>query len=392
MQNSLSTREVPMAQAPPLGRRLRVLEMIGHLGDFGGAERLALGLATHLPHDRFETWVCAPRGGDADALAALADAGVPFVDLGRRGKLDAHRNRSLVGLLRQQRFDVLHSHMFGSNVWATVFGRLCGVPVLIAHEQTWSYEGSRLRPWIDGHVIGRLATRFVAVSSADAQRMATLEGVPREKITLIPNAYVPSVSSADTDVRAELGIDPSTPLVVSAVVMRPQKALDVLLAAHARIVTQIPDAHLALAGDGECREQLQVRARELGLESRVHFLGFRRDIDSILRSADVAALSSDFEGTPLFAFECMAARTPLVATGVGGLPDVIENGRTGLLVPRQRPQELADAIVRLLNDPALRERLADEAAAHLDTYTIENITRRFATLYEALSHKAAGQS
>jgi glycosyltransferase involved in cell wall biosynthesis len=381
-----------MPPAPPLGRRLRVLEMIGHLGDFGGAERLALGLATHLPQDRFETWVCAPRGGDPGAVAALADVGVPFVDLGRRAKLDAHRNRTLVGLLRRQRFDVLHSHMFGSNVWATVLGRLCGVPVLIAHEQTWSYEGSRLRPWIDGHVIGKLATRFVAVSSADAERMVTLEGVSRDKITLIPNAYVPSVSSADTDVRAELGLDPSAPLVVTAVVMRPQKALDVLLAAHARVVAQIPNAHLALAGDGECRELLEARARELGLESSAHFLGFRRDIDSIIRTADVAAMSSDFEGTPLFAFECMAARTPLVATGVGGLPDVIEDGRTGLLVPRQRPQELADAIIRLLNDQTLGERIADEAAEHLDGYTIENVTRRFATLYETLSLEAAGRS
>jgi glycosyltransferase involved in cell wall biosynthesis len=359
--------------------------MVGFLSEAGGAERFVLGLATHLPADRFETWVCAPRGGQPAPVRALEEAGVRFVDLGRRHKRDVHRLANLAALLRRERFDLLHSHMFGSNLWGTLIGRGCRVPVVIAHEQTWSYEGNRLRAWLDGHVIGRLATRFIAVSSADARRMVTIEGVPPAKVLVIPNAYVPSPGASHCDLRAELGLSPATPLVGAAVVMRAQKALEVLIDAHHRVLETIPDAHLVLAGHGPRRSALEQHVRELGLESRTHFLGPRHDVDSIIRAIDVAAMSSDFEGTPLFAFECMANGTPLVATAVGGLPDVIQNGRTGLLVAPQCPRQLANGITSLLVNPELRARIASAAAEEVQKYTIEKIAARFADLYERLT-------
>lgn len=359
--------------------------MIGFLSTVGGAERFTQGLAKSLPQDRFETWVCAPRGGEESAIRELAEVGVRFVDLGRRQEHDYHRMARLFSLLRRERFDLIHSHMFGSNVWATAIGRVCHVPVLIAHEHTWSYEGNWLRARLDGHLIGPLTTRFVAVSSADASRMISIEGVPPDKVVVLPTAYVPSSSSSTGNVRAELGLTAQTPLVGAATVMRPQKALDVLLAAHVRVLQAVPDAHLVLAGDGEQRPALERRARELGIGSRTHFLGYRRDVDSIIRSLDVAAMSSDFEGLPLFVFECMAGRTPLVATRVGGLTDVVDDGRTGVLVSPRCPQELAIAISDLLMDPDRRLRIAEAAAEHLENYTIEKIAGRFADLYESLA-------
>ncbi|MDQ2759227.1 MAG: glycosyltransferase, partial [Actinomycetota bacterium] len=146
-----------------------------------------------------------------------------------------------------------------------------------------------------------------------------------------------------------------------------------------------PEAHLVIAGDGECRADLERRARELQLERRVHFLGVRSDVDPILRTADVAAMSSDFEGTPLVAYECIANRTPLVATAVGGLLDIIEDGRTGLLVPPRDPAALAAALVSLLTDPVRRDRLATAAADRWEEFTIEAAVRRFARLYETLA-------
>jgi glycosyltransferase involved in cell wall biosynthesis len=372
-------------ERPQPGSRLRVLQMIGFLGTIGGAERFALALASALPRERFETWVCAPRGGEPDAIAELERAGVRFVDLGRQGRFDYYRMAGLVSLLRRERFDVLHSHMFGSNLWASVLGRACHVPVLIAHEHTWSYEGNWLRARLDGQLVGRLTTCFVAVSAADARRMISIEGVPPEKVVVLPTAYVPSLSESSADIRRELGLDPATPLVGTATVMRPQKALDVLIAAHAEVVRALPAAHLVLAGDGELRPALEQQARSLGIEARTHFLGRRDDVDSIIRSIDVAAMSSDFEGTPLFAFECMANGTPLVATDVGGLPDIVQDGRTGLLVAPRREHELAQAIIGLLSDPEHRRQMAAAAAERLGEYTIERTASRFAELYEALA-------
>lgn len=366
-------------------RRLRILYLINKLSPTGGAERAAAALAMHLPPDRFEVCVCSTRRSDPAAVAALTQSGVRHVQIGRRHKWDVHRLVALVALLRRQRFDVLHAHMFGSNLWGTVFGRACGVPVVIAHEHTWSYEGEPLRKWLDGRVIGRLATRFIAVSSLDAERMVSLEHVPREKVMVIPNAHVPRPRSATGDMRQELGIGADTPLVAVVSVLRPQKALSVLLDAYSEVRDAVPSAHLVIAGDGPCRSELEQQARELGLTGTIHFLGARTDVDAILSAADVAAMSSDFEGTPLVTYECMANRTPLVATAVGGLPDVVEDGRTGLLVARRDPSALAAAVTSLLLDPVKRERIAVAAADRLDSFTIEAAVRRFAALYESLA-------
>lgn len=369
-------------------RRLRILFLIDHILGRGGAERAAAALAMYLPADRFEVWMCSTRETDPLALAALAQHGVKHIAVGRRSKWDVHRLATLVALIRRERFDILHAHMFGSNLWGTLIGRACGVPVILAHEHTWSYEGEPLRKLLDGRVIGRLATRFVAVSSLDAERMVSIEHVPADKVVMIPNAYVPRPDHEDSDLRVELGIDATTPLVAVVSILRPQKALSVMLEAFVDVLASLPDARLVIAGDGECRAELEVHSHRLGLTERVRFLGGRTDIDAILRTADVAAMSSDFEGTPLVAYECIANRTPLVATAVGGLLDIVDDGRTGLLVPPRDPAALAAALISLLTDPARRERIAAAAAEQWDRFTIETVAGRFAALYETLAVEA----
>jgi glycosyltransferase involved in cell wall biosynthesis len=377
----------------PNGRtRLKVLHLIDALVDRGGAERFAVGLLTHLPPDRFELYVCSTRRLEAPVQEILTAAGVKQLNLDRRRKYDIHQFGNLISLIRRERFDILHAHMFGSNLWGTLIGTAYQVPVIIAHEQTWSYEGQPLRRWADGFVIGRLATRFVAVSSKDAERMVALEHVPPKKVVMIPNAYVPRPGSVENDLRSELGLDPATPLLATVAVFRPQKGLSVLLDAFAEIVRAVPDAHLVLAGDGELRPELQAQTARLGLTERVHFLGFRDDIDAILRSADVALLSSDYEGTPLVIYESIANGTPVVSTDVGGLRDIVEDGRSGRLVPRRNPTALAEATIELLRSPALRERLAREAADTAAAFSIESVTRRFAALYELLIAEARNGS
>jgi glycosyltransferase involved in cell wall biosynthesis len=370
----------------PQPRRLRVLSLIDRASNQGGAERFAVGLATHLPRERFEAWICSSREPDAATAAAVAETGIPLVTLGRQAKWDVHRMWRFAALLRREHFDVLHAHKFGSNLWGTVIGRACRVPVVLAHEHTWTYEGDPLRVWLDGNVTGRLATRYVAVSAADRERMVNIEGVSRDKVLVIPaTVHIPSLGGAGHgDLRAELGLGADTPLIAVVAVLRPQKALSVLLDAHALLLEQIPDAHLVIAGDGACREELEQRGRELALDGKLHFLGRRSDVDSILAAADVAALSSDFEGTPLFIAECMANHTPVVATAVGGVPEVIDDGRTGLLVPRRDPVALADGLARLLSDPVERRRIADEAYRDLHRFTLAAVAARFGELYETL--------
>jgi glycosyltransferase involved in cell wall biosynthesis len=363
--------------------RLRVLYLINRVRDQGGAERFALGLARSVPRSRIEPWMCFTRGASEEAIRSLQAAGVPVVNIGRHGRWDSYRLMALLRLMRQKRFDVVHAHMFGSNLWGAVFGRLANVPVVIAHEHSWSYQGDPVRAWLDRHVIGRLVTRFIAVSGADAQRMVTYEHIPEGRVLVMPTAYVPSEATRG-DIRAELGIDYRAPLIAIASVLRPPKTIEVLLEAHTLVLERVPAAHLVIAGDGPLRASLEERARELAIDHCVHFLGVRHDVDSILKEADVAALSSDREGMPLFVFECMANRIPLVATAVGGLREVIDDGLSGVLVPPRDPHALAEALAALLNDPDRRARLSTTARGRLERFTIDSVAARFADLYEDL--------
>jgi glycosyltransferase involved in cell wall biosynthesis len=366
------------------GRPLRVAFVINQVVAYGGAERFATGLAIHMPRERIEPWVFCTRRGDEVAVRSLQEAGVRYVCLGRQAKWDVHRLLPLVTMLRRERFDVVHSHMFGSNAWSSVAGRVSGVPVIIAHEHNWSYSGDRLRMWLDGNVISRLATSFVAVSEANRERMITLEGVSPEKIRVIPTAWVPHLGPSDGDIRGELSLGPEVPVIGVAAVMRKEKALEVMLDAHAMLATRLPDVQLVIAGDGPCRPALEAQISRLGIGSSVHLLGHRHDVDGILKRVDVGALSSDWEGSPLFVFECRAARVPLVATAVGGVSELVQTGRTGLLVPPRDPQALADAIERVLTDRALSNHLAEESAKDLERFEIATVAARFADLYEQL--------
>ena len=370
---------------PDSRRRPKVLTLLDWFHDgTGGAERFAVGLAIALPRDRYEMWFCTTRTGSGELLDQMEKAGVRHFSLNRKRRFEVLPFLRLVRFLRRERFDVLHAHMFGSNLWGTIVARLAGVPAVIAHEHTWSYEGQRMRRFLDGYVIGRLATRFVSVSSADRERMIQIEHVPERKAVTIPTAYIPRPSSGDGDLRADLGVPADAPLVGTICQLRPQKRLDVLVDAFALVTQRRPDAHLVIVGHGPEQEGLERRVSAIGLEGQVHVPGTRTDVATILRAYDVAVMSSDFEGLPLFALECMAHRVPLVATAVGGLPDLIDDGRTGLLVPRRDPHALAEGLVGLLDDAPRREAMAAAAHERLGNFTIERAAERFEHLYDEL--------
>jgi glycosyltransferase involved in cell wall biosynthesis len=349
----------------------------------GGAERSVVSLATNLPRDRYEVTVCATRRHSGPLADELIGAGVRYETLNRRCRFDVAPFRRLYRLLREEGFDVLHAHKFGSNLWGSIIGRLSGTPVVIAHEHTWSYEGQPLRRFLDGQVIGRLADVMVAVSTRDRERMTSIEGVPPHKTTYIPNAFVPPRGQrSGGDVRAELGIDRDAPVIGTLAVLRPQKAVDVLIDAFALLSERFPEAHLVIGGSGEMAEEWAAHARGRGFDDRLHWIGLRDDVPDVLRSLDVAAMSSDFEGMPIFAFECMAERTPLVATDVGGLCDIFDDG--ALLVPRRDPQAMSDALARLLADPDRRRAMAEAAHERLAEFRIERAVERVGELYDQL--------
>lgn len=350
---------------------------------------MAVSVAMRLDPSRFESVLCATRSvGKPTFEDDLRAAGVEIMRLDRRSRTDFAAWRPLFNYLRDG-VHVLHAHKFGSNVWGTLLGRLARVPVVIAHEQSWasarsSTAGPFVRSTIDREVIARGADVFIAVSEADKRRMIEVEGIPSHRLRVIPNA-VPAPVPAGHDVRAELGIPASAPVVVTVCQLRPEKAVEVLVEAAALLRDGRPELRVLVAGEGAERVRLESLIEELGLADTVLLLGTRRDVPDILVAADVAVCCSDFEGTPLSVMEYMGAGKPVVATRVGGLPEVVQDGVHGFLIPPRDPVGLADALARLLEDEPLRRRLGEAARVRQQTtFDLDAAVRRIEELYDQL--------
>jgi glycosyltransferase involved in cell wall biosynthesis len=382
-------------------RPLRVLTLVD--GTHGGAESIALQIATHLDRDRFEPLFCVSRHQSPEAFEAaaelLAAAGVPLLRLERRSRTSLRPWASLVSQMRERGVDVVHAHKFGSNAWGALLAPLAGGPVLVAHEHGWSFEGQPLRRFVDRELIGRRADAFVAVSRQDLRRMQEVEGIPEAKLRLIPNGIPTPTPDPAADVRAELGLRPDQPVLGAVATLWPEKALDVLLRAAASLSGDFPGLAVLLAGgEGEAvdgghspeRRRLAGIAEELGIASRVHFLGRRADVPEVLAALDVAVLCSNSEGSPLAVMEYMEAARPVVATRVGGLPDLVEEGVTGLLVEPQDPAGLAAAIATLLADPQRRAEMGRAGRERRRReFSIEGTVGAIERLYEELHARKA---
>jgi glycosyltransferase involved in cell wall biosynthesis len=375
------------------GRRIRVATMIDRLAP-SGAELFASRLAARLDPARFESILCVTRPSDFD-VAELESAGVRLLYLDRRSRIDVWRWAPLVSLLRRERVDVLHSHKFGSNVWAALLAPLARTPVLVAHEHTWSYEGQPLRRFLDRRLVAPRADVVVTVSREDRRRMIAIERVDPAKVTFVASGVVARPPSGRRDVRAELGIGADTPLVGAVCGLRPQKALDVLVRAAALLEREVPGVRVAVVGEGPERSRLERLVAELGLGDSVALLGpwHPGDVPDFVAALDVAVSSSDFEGTPLAVMEYMAAGTPVVATAVGGVPDLIDRGVHGLLVPPRDPEALSGAIAELLHDRERARELGRRAQERQRReFDFDVTVRRIEELYVSLVGSARTRS
>lgn len=381
-------------------RPLRIMTLVDGIGTYGGAESLAREIAMRLDRERFEVTFCVSRWYPeapseptvAVALRELEDAGVGFLGLERIGKPALRPWGHLIRTLRRDPVDILHAHKFGSNAWGAAIAPLARVPALVAHEHSWAFEGRPVRRLVDRHLIARSADVIVAVSAEDRRRMSSVEHIPPEMIELIPNGIPDPAPAAERgDVRAELGIAPGAPVIGTVATLRPYKAVDVLIRATALLVADHPDLRVLVAGgdegtDTSVRAGLGELVAELGLEDNVDLLGFRDDVASVIDAMDVGVCCSDFEGSPLSVMEYMEEAKPVVATIVGGIPDLVTEGINGLLVPRRDHRRLAEAIGSLLSDPDRRAEMGRHGQAlRRSEYSIDATVAKVADLYERLA-------
>ena len=344
--------------------RTRVMYM-AHAFDVGGAEDMVLNLVRHLP-PRFEPTVCAIHHLGAIGRE-IEQAGVPTTVLGLNPGLrrpwDVARLR---GFLRQARPHIVHTFLLTASVYGRLAAMLARVPVVIGTEQN-VYHAKRLRHALAERLLMAGTARVVASAASVREHYIRSVHVNPAKVDVIYNAvdwnHLQTTMSRD-EMRHALRLPAGAPVLAIIGRLTRQKGHIYLFEAIARTAALAP-AHLIVAGDGDLGLALRDRAAALGLTARVHFLGVRRDVGNLLNAADVFVLPSLWEGLPLALVLAMGAGVAVISTTVGGIPELIEDGRTGLLVRPADSIELGRALSRLIAEPDLRRRLAGAACAAL---------------------------
>ena len=357
---------------------------------YGGPERQMLGLAAHLPieyHSAFlsfpERGLCTPFLDEARRqgfAAAALDNNTPHV---------AATVRELSRRLRDRRADVLCCHGYKADLIGLRAARQRGLPV-IGVSRGWTGATWRVRfyEWLDRWALPRMDA-VVCVSEGQARKVR-LVGVPESRLHVIRNAIRIErfALTPESAARAFLQSHFESPrglLIGAAGRLSPEKGFEVLIEAAARVVQIHPEAGFVLFGDGPLHEKLEHRIARLGLQKHFVLAGFRNDLDHILAGFDVTVLPSYTEGLPNAVLESLAARVPVLATAVGGTPEVVDDGVSGYLVPPGDPAALARRLLDLLGSELVRRRMGQAGHRRVrEHFTFEAQARQYAALFDAL--------
>ena len=344
----------------------------------GGTERQMIELVRLLDPSRFTVHVaCFDKRGAW--LPRVAERAVSIQEFPIRGFA---RPATLGALLafarwcRRERIEVLQTCDFYANIFGLPGAALAGVPVRIGSRRDLNPDKSPAQIRLQRQAY-RCATTVVA-NCAAARGILLAEGLAPASIAVIPNG-VDRPRHESAGVAAE-----QRTRVITVANLRPEKNHETLIAAADLLSADFPDVEFQIVGDGPRRSELEALVRSRRLDDRVSFLGHREDVGRLLSEASIFALPSRSEAFPNGAIEAMAAGLPVVASAVGGLLDLIEHGRTGLLIEPGNPTALADALRQLLTNQTAAARIGEHARAHVQQrYSFERMVKAFEDLYLA---------
>lgn len=345
-----------------MNRPVRVLHVTFNMG-FGGTEQVIRQLVMGLdPAEVQQEIVCID--GQVGALGEqLRALGVRIVPLPRQSGFDRGLIRRLRGILKAGDFDVVHCHQY--TPWAYGWFAAIGTDACVVFTEHGRFYPDRYRykAILINQLMARSSTAMVAISEATRQALARYEFLPGRHIKVIYNGIVPlrPDPAAMEQVRQSLAIPAGAFVVGTVSRLDPVKNQAMMLRAFARFARACPRALLLMVGDGPERQALETLADDLGIGERVRFTGFIETPVNHLALMDVFLLSSHTEGTSMTLLEAMSLGIATVATRVGGNPEIVDDGKTGLVTPPGNEQAFADAVATLWQSPALRKKLGEAA-------------------------------
>lgn len=364
---------------------LRILHILDSL-DIGGGERHVVDLAVAQKASGHAVTVACSTGGAL--IGELREADIKVHTLCPRlvkRKASLRYAARLWRVIRSREFDVIHSHMYASNVAAMIAGLGTGIPLVITEhsEAQWRSQPAR----VISRAVFRSAAHIIANSESNRKRLRKVDGVGDRKLTVIPGTVMEPRQS-QCELRSLLPPDYiDKPIVGMVARLVAEKGIPTFLEAATVVLRCIPGARFILIGDGPLRAELESLRDRLGLRDVVHFLGFRSDARELIPQLDILAVSSISEGSPLVILEALLSRVPVVASAVGGIPTQIRDGRDGLIVPPRDIEALANALVRLLDEPDYAWKLALSGEYHIrHNFGHAWMVDRTQAVYESVLH------
>ena len=359
-----------------------------HSLEIGGAERLAFSLVRRLSEEFHFCFFCLDRGGVM--LEQVREAGFEATVAQRSGSFDLGLARRLRSSSKQQSADLLHAHQY-TPFFYSMLSRYGGKrpPILFTEHGRFHPDSRDNRRVALNRLLLRRGDRLVAVGESVRQALVDFEGMTRDRIEVLYNGVglEPFLedgrrAAARQALREELSIDQEARIAIVVARLDPIKDHPTAIAAITRARTVRPDLHLVLVGDGPSRRDIEKLSEG---KPFVHILGERTDIPHLLHASDLQLLTSVSEGIPLCLIEGMAAGLPVAATSVGGIPEVIENERQGILVDVSDEEALARAIERMTDGSTFAEELGSAGRERaLGEFSLETMARRYAEAYRQL--------
>jgi glycosyltransferase involved in cell wall biosynthesis len=366
--------------------KIRVVHIVPMLSP-GGAERVAVHIVRGLNRQRYEVMLISFTGRlgcDLDSL--LEEAGVEVRYLGKRPGFDYRVYPRLHPVLRHYRPDIVHTHLHVLRYALPSLLLLKRASLLHTVHNLAEREIEPRARWIQRYALNHGVVP-VAVAEEVALSLERLYGVRQCRVISngIPTNSYACPQTPRREWRAKEGFADDDVLFVCVARFAPQKNHALLLKAFAQGPASDLKAHLVLVGEGVLREQLEEQAKNLRLTGQIHFLGLRTNIPDVLGAMDVFVLSSDWEGNPLSVMEAMASGLPIISTAAGGVPNLVESGKEGFIVPLGDARRLSNCMVSVSGDPEARRSLGMAAARRAkENFDVSIMVRAYEELYENL--------
>ncbi len=383
--------------------RMRVLRIISRMNVGGPARHVAI-LHTGLDPTLFDSiLVYGEEGATEGSLRSLLDATPDTVSIPELGReisplADSVTLARLIRLMRETRPDIVHTHTAKAGFVGRIAARLTGVPVIVHTFHGHVFHGyfSPRKTAVFLQMERRLAgisSRLVTISPRLRDEIASYGVADTKKIEVVPLglrlAPHGSHPRRTGDFRRAMGISEGALLIGAVGRLVPIKNLGLLLEAARLARPDAPNLHVVFVGEGELRQELAEMATALGLADAVTFAGWQHDLPAVYADLDATVISSHNEGTPACLIEAMASGCPVIATSVGGIPDMITPGVTGRLIPAGDANELARAIIQLVREPEQARRMADQARGEaLARYDEQRLVTDMERLYGQLAREA----